>query len=158
MSRVTHQHTWMSPATHTNESRNTYEWVMSPIWMSHVTHMNESCHASAQIVWHGHFSHLSFFFSLFPLSLSLWLFLSLFISLFLARVHFILNESESAVVVAKRSEYYTGIVRYNWREDIVCYNWREGIVCVKEREGIGCVIEWENIVCVRQREGIGFRD
>jgi len=66
------------------------------------------------------------------LSLSLALSLSLFISLFLARVRFLLNESESAIVVAKRSEYYTGIV---------CFNGREGIVCVKEREGIVCVIE-----------------
>jgi len=36
-----------SHVTHMNESRHTYEWVMSHIWMSHVTHMNESCHTSS---------------------------------------------------------------------------------------------------------------
>ena len=30
--------------THINESRHTYEWVMSHMWMSHGTHVNESCH------------------------------------------------------------------------------------------------------------------
>jgi len=37
-------HIWMSHVTHMNESRHTYEWVISHIWVSHVTHMNESCH------------------------------------------------------------------------------------------------------------------
>jgi len=55
-------HIWTSHVTHMNESRHTYEcvvshsregcecvvdkygWVMSHIWMSHVAHMNESCH------------------------------------------------------------------------------------------------------------------
>ena len=30
--------------THINESRVTYEWVISHIWRSHVTYMNQSCH------------------------------------------------------------------------------------------------------------------
>jgi len=28
-------HIWLSPVTHMNESRHTYEWVMSHIWMNH---------------------------------------------------------------------------------------------------------------------------
>jgi len=48
-------HMWMSHVSHMNESRHTYEWVMSHIvmlWMSHVTHVNESCHTCEWVMSH----------------------------------------------------------------------------------------------------------
>jgi len=40
----------MFHGTHMNESRHTYEQVMSHIWMSHVAHMNESCHVAQRLI------------------------------------------------------------------------------------------------------------
>ena len=37
-------HTWMSPATHLNESCGTRKSVLPHTWTSHITHMNGSCH------------------------------------------------------------------------------------------------------------------
>jgi len=47
---------------HVNESRHTYEWVMSHMWMSHVTHMNESCHTyerGMSHIWMRHLTHMN---------------------------------------------------------------------------------------------------
>ena len=41
-----------------NESRLTYEWVMSHIWMSHVTHINESCLMCEWVMSHVWMSHV----------------------------------------------------------------------------------------------------
>jgi len=49
----------MSHVTHTNESCNTYEWVMSHIRMSHVTRMNESCHTYEWVMSHVWMSHVT---------------------------------------------------------------------------------------------------
>jgi len=38
--------------SHKNESRDTYEGVMSHMWTSHVTYMNESCHANQRVMSH----------------------------------------------------------------------------------------------------------
>jgi len=45
-------HTWMSHDTYVNESRHIYEWIMSHIWMSRVMHM---WHGSFIQVWNGDF-------------------------------------------------------------------------------------------------------
>jgi len=56
----THKHAYVTRYTcnllheywyiHMNESRHTYEWVMSHICMSHVSHMNESCHTCERVM------------------------------------------------------------------------------------------------------------
>jgi len=42
----------MRHVAHVNESRHTYEWVISHMWMSHVTHMNESSHTYEGVMSH----------------------------------------------------------------------------------------------------------
>jgi len=42
-----------------NESRRTYEWVISHIWRSHVTQMNESCHTYEWMMFHVWIRHVT---------------------------------------------------------------------------------------------------
>jgi len=44
MSKWNMSHTWMSHATHTNESCHRCKRVIPRLWMSHFTRVNESCH------------------------------------------------------------------------------------------------------------------
>jgi len=52
-------HVWMMYVTHMNESCHTYEWVMSHICMSHVTHMNESRDTQKCVTSHIWISHVT---------------------------------------------------------------------------------------------------
>ena len=54
------RHTFSNLCTaQTNESRPTYEWVVSDIRLSHVSHVNESRDTYEWVMWHMRMSHVS---------------------------------------------------------------------------------------------------